>query len=239
MDKYVELAVKKSEASGLNRVAQAILAGVFISFGCMAMGVIKADPRLSPSISYTLSGLVFSVGLFSIVTIGGQLFTGNCLMFLAAFKEKLSYKKCVKLLCQDLFWNFVGASIMSFVIYLSGFNRDVFGNIMIVKTSFSGLEIMMRSILCNMFVCLAVLISWNTKSIVGKFFAVLFPVMTFVMCGFEHSIADIFFMYYSYESVPRILAFIVLVIMGNHLGGFIFSLLVYLGFNEFPETTKD
>ena len=208
---------------------QAILAGFFISLGCIAMGVMKSDNSLPSSVSSLLSGMIFSIGLFGVISCKAQLFTGNCLLSMRVFGGYFDDFKFVEFLMVDWFYNLIGTGIAAFIIGMSGFDCSVFSTIISSKISGGIISWVAKGILCNILVCFSVWMCLGEKDRVGNFICVLIPVTTFIFCGFEHSIADMFFMFFSdAEAILVAVQFVLFVSLGNIIGGLIFSRILYV-----------
>jgi formate/nitrite transporter len=175
-----------------------ILAGAYIAFGGFLMTVVTQDLAkfAGVGVSKFLGGAVFSVGLMLVVIAGGELFTGNCMMPLGTFAGCVPFSGVAR----NWFWvyiaNFLGSVLVAFLIYQSGLWKGAVGvnalNIAAAKTSIPIGEAFFRGILCNWLVVLAVWMSMAATDIVGKIFAIFFPIMAFVASGFEHSIANMY-----------------------------------------------
>ena len=131
---------------------------------------------------------------------GAELFTGNNLLVVPLFSHRIKLKRLLRNWSIVYIGNFVGALLLVFLVYLSGYwkiNSSKVGitaiNIATAKTNLSFVEAFIRGILCNWLVCLAVWLSLASKEFIGKIFGILFPIMAFVAMGFEHSIANMYF----------------------------------------------
>lgn len=148
-----------------------------------------------------LAGVIFPVGLMLVVFTGSELFTGNCLMIMGALDKKIKVSKMIRNLVIVYFSNLVGALIMDFLIFYSGqFDLSSGGlgaytiKVAIGKTSLAPSTAFVSGILCNILVCLAILMSSVAKEVISKIFAVFFPICLFVVCGFEHCVANMFYL---------------------------------------------
>jgi len=177
-----------------------ILAGAYIAFGGFLYTVVTQDAArfVGVGISKLLGGAVFSVGLMMVILGGAELFTGNCLMPLGTLAGCQPFSGVVR----NWFWvytgNFAGSVLVAFLIFTSGLCNGSVGtnafNIAAGKMTIPVLEAFARGILCNWIVVLAVWMSMAATDVIGKIFAVFFPIMTFVASGFEHSVANMYFM---------------------------------------------
>lgn len=190
----------KANYSVVKMVLYGILAGIFIAIG--AQGSLLAIHNIAdPGIAKTVAGVVFPVGLMFIVLIGGQLFTGNCLLFMAGLDKKISWGKIAKNLAIIWVSNLIGALFIAVMCYFSGqfdFNHGALGAYTIknavAKANVDPFQGFLSGILCNIIVCAAILAAASAKDVVGKVFSVFFPIFVFVISGFEHCIANAYYL---------------------------------------------
>ncbi|HBT95309.1 MAG TPA: formate transporter FocA [Coriobacteriia bacterium] len=180
-----------------------IAAGMFIGMGGMFMLLIKADPAIPWIASQLLGGLVFCLGLFLVVVAGAELFTGNTLMAAGALSKKFSWCKVFKNWVIVWVFNFIGALILVCILYCAQFwaigpTTDAVGltmvNVGVAKINQDWLVLMLKGIMCNFLVCLAVWIAYAGRTVIDKFVGILLPISAFVACGFEHCVANMFFL---------------------------------------------
>lgn len=203
----VEMA-KKAEAVGVAKanmgvvktLTLAVLAGSFIALGAVFATTVTAGSTLSYGITKLMGGLVFSLGLVLVIVGGAELFTGNNLIIMAWANKKIATKQVLKNWTLVYIGNFVGAISMVILMLASGqylFAGGVIGsNILAIATAKCELGFMQSvvlGILCNVLVCLAVWLCFSAKSITGKVVAIIFPISAFVAAGFEHSVANMYF----------------------------------------------
>lgn len=139
---------------------------------------------------------IFTAGLAMVVVAGSELFTGNNLMLAAFFDRQIPLAKLFKNWSLVFLGNFLGACLIAALVTVSGAFDQVSDTVIttaITKTSLPFFETLLRGILCNILVCIAVWMSFSANTITGKIAAVFFPVMLFVLCGFEHSVANMFY----------------------------------------------
>ncbi|WP_311532189.1 formate/nitrite transporter family protein [uncultured Anaerococcus sp.] len=194
---------KKSQMSIKKTMILAFFAGIFISLAAVASSLASAHLLASPEtlpMGKLIQGLVFTPGLIFVMLAGGELFTGNCLIFLAVLDKKTSLKTMLKSWLLVYFGNFVGALFI--VILLAQSGQWLMGDglvgartILIAKAkidlSFS--QALILGILANFLVCLGVWMGLGAKSYGSKAIAGFFPVLIFVLSGFEHSIANMYY----------------------------------------------
>ncbi len=176
---------------------------------------------------------IFTAGLAMVVIAGSELFTGNNLMLAALFDRQISLTKLLKNWSLVFLGNFLGALFIAALVTLSGifnYSSDAVVTTAVTKTSLPFFEAMLRGILCNLLVCIAVWMSFSADTVISKIAAVFFPVMLFVLCGFEHSVANMFYIpagmlqgAFSGITAPTIEAFLLHnllpVTLGNLIGG--------------------
>lgn len=192
--------VAKSKLCFLSLSMLSILAGAFIALGAEFYTLVVFDSSLSVGLTRTLGGLAFSLGLILVVIAGAELFTGNNLLMMGLASGTVTYKQLLKNWGISYLGNFVGALSIVFLIYLTGLwkMKDyMLGAKMVLiaadKVNLTFLEAFSRGILCNALVCLAVWLCFSARSVVSKIAAIIFPITAFVASGFEHSIANMYF----------------------------------------------
>jgi len=217
-----------------------LMAGAFIALGAMFYTIVAADHALSFGIGRVLGGLVFSLGLVLVVIAGAELFTGNNLIVMAWADGKVSTGEVLRNWAVVLVANGIGAAGIALLVWLSGHPKLGGGAvathamaIAAAKTALPFDEAFFRGVLCNVLVCMAVWLAMAGRSVTDKVLAVVFPVTAFVAAGFEHSIANFYFiplamlLASSGTPVPAgaaidlggMLANLVPVILGNLAGG--------------------
>lgn len=192
-------AVKKANLPLGKMILLGILAGMFIGLGGESSNL--AMHGISDvGLARTLAGLIFSAGLIMIVLIGGELFTGNCLITMAVLDKRVSVGKMIRNLVVVYFSNLVGACFVAAMIYLCG-QLDYSGGglgaftikVAVGKVGMSPVKAVLSGIMCNILVCAAILMAGAAKDVVGKIFAIVFPIWVFVISGFEHCVANMFY----------------------------------------------
>ncbi len=240
--------VAKAEAPFLKLLVLGILAGAFIAMGAEVSTLVSTDAStyVGYGVSKLLCGLVFSTGLIMVLIAGGELFTGNVMIALSVMEKKASIKQLIRNWVIVYFSNLIGALIMVSLIYYSGLwkSHHNIGAMTAIKISeakvhLTFMEAMARGILCNWLVCLAVWMSYGAKDIAGKVLAIVFPITIFIASGYEHSVANMFYIpkgillsaeLNSGVSVITIADFLnnlIPVTIGNILGAVIFLAIAY------------
>ena len=179
-----------------------ILAGVYIGFGAQIATTVATTTGkyLGFGVTKFLAGSVFSVGLMLVVIAGAELFTGNNLIIKSVLKGEVTWAQLIKSWVIIYIANFIGSMIVVLIVYKSGLFASA-GNqlgatalkIAAAKVNLTFGAAFFRGILCNWLVCLAVWLCIASKDVISKIFACYFPIMTFVACGYEHSIANMYF----------------------------------------------
>jgi formate/nitrite transporter len=213
------LGVRKAESPALHLFALAVLAGAFIAMGGVFATVVSAgsftvtspvDPAAAFSVALPygvtrmLAGLVFSLGLVLVVVGGAELFTGNSLIVMAWANRKVTGRAMMRNWGIVFAGNFVGALGTAVLVFLS--RQYTFGggaagitalNIAVGKVSLGFWQAVVLGILCNALVCMAVWLTYSARSTMDKIAAIILPIAAFVAAGFEHSIANMYFVPYA------------------------------------------
>jgi formate/nitrite transporter len=195
-------AEKKATSPFYSLLVLGILAGCYIALAGSLSTVVTNDLAryVGDGLSRLISGLVFSLGLILVVIGGAELFTGNTLMVTGWLEGKISGRQVARNWTIVFFANFLGSILIAWFFYLSGvweMNGALVGAKSVLtangKVGLTWTEALVRGILCNWLVCLAVWLSSASKDGISKIFCIVFPITAFVACGFEHSIANMFF----------------------------------------------
>lgn len=219
------------------------LAGAYIAFGSQLAVTAAAGapwPQQLPGLQKLIFGAVFPVGLMLVVIAGSELFTGNCLLpVMACLEKQASWLGLAKNWLGSYIGNFAGAL---FVAYFLAIATALFlvepwcsyiTSIAQSKCNLSFSEAFWRGVGCNWLVCLAIWLAIGSEDIVGKVFAIQFPIMAFVALGFEHSIANMFFIPAAIFATNAVgwLTFLIdnllPVTLGNIVGGGLFVATIY------------
>ncbi len=192
--------ITKGNMDPLSTMILAMLAGAFISFGAILYTFVIHDATMSIGVTKLLGGLVFCLGLILVIIAGAVLFTGNNLIVMAYVSRKVTANQLIRNWGIVFVGNFLGVLVIVLFIYLSGHLRTAEGavgltaiQIAIAKVNLSFVEALIRGILCNLLVCLAVWLCFSGRSVTDKILAVIYPITAFVALGFEHSVANMYF----------------------------------------------
>jgi formate/nitrite transporter len=195
----VEAGIKKANTSVLKLLLLGVLAGAFIALGAHAAAMAMHGVT-NVGLARFIAGCVFPTGLILIVIVGGELFTGNCLMVEALCAGRIGLGAWLRNLVLVYIGNFIGSIfIVGLLFAANAFNYSdgALGALAIKtavgKTGLSFPTALASGILCNILVCLAVLSAFSAKDVIGKIFAIWFPIMAFVTAGFEHCIANMYY----------------------------------------------
>ena len=212
--KAEDLGVKKAALPALKMFALAILAGAFIGIGAIfattvsagsmavkdAAGAAAFATGLPFGVTRLLAGLAFTVGLILVVVGGSELFTGNNLISMAFASKKVTFGALLRNWGIVYAGNFVGSILTAYIVFLG--KQYSFGNGAIgltalgigeAKTSFTFIQAVALGIMCNVLVCMAVWMCYSARSTTDKILAIIPPIATFVAAGFEHSVANMYF----------------------------------------------
>lgn len=194
--------VKKATSPWSSVFILGVLAGAYIAFGGLLSTTVTFDMAPNFGIGFTklTAGAAFSVGLMLVVIAGAELFTGNNLMISSLMEKEITLKTMIGRWTLVYVANFIGSILLALLFYFSGLWKTGDGalsetavNIAYGKVTLSFSEALFRAIGCNWLVCLAVWMALAARDTVGKIFAIFFPITAFVAIGFEHSVANMYF----------------------------------------------
>ncbi|AHB41372.1 putative formate transporter 1 [candidate division SR1 bacterium RAAC1_SR1_1] len=205
--KAEEVGYKKATGKFSHTLVSGILAGMYIAFG--AVFSITSISGLAGTVPFGIikfiAGLAFSLGLILVMIAGAELFTGNALLVIARLNKRISGLQMIKNLILIWISNFIGALIVIGLVYVGGwylFGNGVIGetamNIGLHKLDYGFMQAVSLGILCNILVCLGVWLAWSGKSTGDKVLGIIFPIIAFVAGGFEHSVANMFYLPFAY-----------------------------------------
>src|SRR5215210_2524126 len=200
----VETGIKKSKLPASKAVVAGFLAGAYIAFAGMLAVVVSAglNPEIWGNVGTFITGSVFALGLILVIIAGSELLTGNmALVPLAAYKGRVPVRR----IFENFGWVMLGNQLGSlFVAYFLAVKTGVItaelplkrleGIALAKGVDESELQIFLRALGCNWLVCLAVWMALGAEDIGGKVLAIFFPIMAFVAIGFDHVVANMFFL---------------------------------------------
>lgn len=197
---YIGIGEKKAKSHPLKAFVLAMYAGFYIAGGGVVSTVVKIGNTGLTGYSQFLGAAVFPIGLTLVLCAGAELFTGNCLLIIPLLEGKISAAELI--ISWIIVWlgNFVGSLIMAALAVYGGIG-DLFDKAVATamyntargKTTLKFGDALVKSILCNTFVCLAVWMSFGAKDLGGKIIGLWGPILLFVATGMEHSIANMYF----------------------------------------------
>ncbi len=230
----------KASLSITRTLVLAILAGAFISFGAMLYTLVIIDSSLDYGLTRWAGGVAFSLGLILVVIAGAELFTGNNLIVIAWASGFVSTRRILRNWSLVYIGNFIGAVATAWMVQQSGILEA--GNGIVATTAIAIAEskvqldfqqAFFRGVLCNALVYLSVWLCMAAHSVSSKILAIIFPVSAFVALGFEHSIANMYFIPLGHFlgsdmiTITGLLDNLIPVTLGNIFGGSILVALVY------------
>jgi len=192
--------VAKGNLDFFSAFTLSVMAGVFIGLGAVFFTYVIHDSNFSDGLTKLIGGFVFSLGLILVIITGSELFTGNNLIVMAYVSQKITLKQLLRNWGIVFFGNLVGSLLVVFLIFMSG--QWTAGGALVGmkalliangKVNLTFWQALSRGILCNILVCLAVYLCFSGRSVTDKILAILFPITAFVALGFEHSIANMYF----------------------------------------------
>ena len=195
---YIAIGKGKATMKISRMFVLAIMAGMFIAIA--GAGASTASATLTGSVGRLVNACVFPAGLTLVILAGSELFTGNCLMIIPVLEKEIPITGMLKNWIVVYLGNFVGGVFvawgMSASHQLSLYDGQLAAstiNTAVTKVSMSFGDAFLKGVFCNFLVCLAVWLAFAAKSAAGKIIALFYPIMVFVVCGFEHSIANMFY----------------------------------------------
>ncbi|MBR3834941.1 MAG: formate/nitrite transporter family protein [Lachnospiraceae bacterium] len=196
---YVDIGIHKTMMSAFKMLLLGFFAGLFISFAGIAATTATATMETA-SAGRLIAAIVFPAGMAMVLIAGSELFTGNNLIIISVLEKKVTVAKMLKNWFFVYIGNFLGAMFVAAMVTY-GHVPDLFEgklaeaviNSGVIRTSMGFGDGLIRGILCNILVCIAVWMAFASKDVSGKLLISFWPVMLFVLCGFEHCIADMYY----------------------------------------------
>jgi formate/nitrite transporter len=246
-ERVESIGVTKARLPLISQITLGVLAGGFIGLGALYFTLVTSDTSLSFAASQLLGGITFSLGLILIVVAGAELFTGNNLLAMAWASKRITSAELLRNWIVIYLANFAGALGLVGLVFLSQHWQMNGGAVEIqavkiaaAKAALPFGDAFFKGILCNILVCLAVWLALAGRSVVDKIFAIIFPISAFVAAGFEHSIANMYFIPLGILlkdrvavsgaenlSWPNLWSNLLPVTLGNIVGGSVMVALVY------------
>lgn len=199
----IQTGIKKSKMTIVNMIILGILAGAFIAFAAEGSNMASFNLLAKPEtygLGKVLAGAVFGTGLMLVLIAGGELFTGNTMMIAGVLEKKVSIKAMLKNWFFVYVGNFIGSIFIVYMMSKSGLfssGDSMLGAVTIkiaaYKVGLTFIQAFFLGIMCNWLVCLAVWMAYGAKDMTGKIFAIFFPIWLFITSGFEHSVANMYY----------------------------------------------
>ena len=195
-----KVGITKGNLDFLSTFALAVMAGVFIAFGAALYTYVIHDSTLDVGLTKLIGGIVFCLGLILVIVAGAELFTGNNLILMAYVSRKITLEQLLRNWSIVFLGNLIGSLAIVFLLSLSGQWTEGASTVgvkalMIAngKVNLTLLQALSRGTLCNILVCLAVWLCFSGRTVSDKILAIIFPISAFVTLGFEHSVANMYF----------------------------------------------
>ena len=199
VEAYINASVTKAYMPTPKLFTMGVMAGAFVAIGAASASA-ASHALENIGVAKSLAGIVFPIGLMMIIFVGGELFTGDNMMLMGAMNRRYTYQRFIR----TLFWvyvsNLLGAVLIAFLVYNSGqygYTGNALGaytiKVALDKSSGEFMKLFFSGILCNVLVCVAVLMSMAAKDTTGKVFGFLFPIFVFVIGGYEHCVANMYY----------------------------------------------
>ncbi len=201
-DRAEAVGIRKANMGFLTMFTLAVLAGAFIAAGAFFATTVMAGAgtQLTYGVTRLLGGLTFCLGLIMVVVAGAELFTGNNLIVMAWAAGKVSTGKLLRNWGIVYLGNFVGSVMTAIIVFASKQFLNGGGAVGITavttantKTGLEFVQALALGILCNALVCMAIWLTFSARSTTDKILSIIFPISAFVAAGFEHSIANMYF----------------------------------------------
>lgn len=197
---FVQTGIKKTQLSAIKMFILGILAGAFIAFACVLTNTAAFGFSANASAVRLICGLLFPLGLCMVICMGTELFTGNTLIAMALLDRKITAGAMLKNWVIVYLGNFVGSILVAWLCCQGGQFNNGGGDLAVFtiklatsKATLGFYKSFILGILCNFLVCVAVLFAASAKDVTGKVLGAYIPVCAFVMAGFEHSVANMYY----------------------------------------------
>lgn len=199
VDNYRKVSVDKAHLPAWKLLGKSFLAGWMIAMGAAGSSV-AAHAITNVGLARLVAAVVFPVGLMMVILLGAELFTGDCLMAVALPRKEIKGLEFARTLTGVFLGNFVGAIVMVALVYFSGqfdYSGGLLGAYTIKvaygKVMLSPLKGITSGICCNILVSAAVLMAMAAKDVTGKLWCSFFVIMLFVTSGYEHCVANMYY----------------------------------------------
>lgn len=198
-ENYIGVGKGKCALPTSKMIILGILAGMFIGLAGLGATTAAVSVPLA-SVGKFLGACIFPVGLIMVVIAGSELFTGNCLLVIPLLEKKVTFARVLRnwglVYCGNLIGGLIVAAGAAFSHQMSLFGNGMAVSVIstaVAKCSMPFGDALLKGIFCNFLVCIAVWIGMAAKDAAGKILGIFWPIMLFVLCGFEHSIANMYY----------------------------------------------
>lgn len=203
IDRIIAQNIEASQHKTSSRISRTILVGLMAGF-FVALGAEGSNLAMhsisNVGLARSLAGAIFPVGLMMVIFLGGELFTSDCLISMALYSKKISWFSELRTLIIVYISNFAGAFLVAWMInncgqlnYSDGAAGAYTIKVALGKVSVNPYQAFISAILCNVLVCLATFMASAATDIAGKCLAIFFPILLFVISGFEHCVANMYY----------------------------------------------
>lgn len=199
VEAYINASVTKAYMPTRKLFLMGMMAGAFVAIGAASASA-ASHALTNIGVAKALAGIVFPIGLMMIIFIGGELFTGDTMMLMGAMHGQFTYHRLIRTLGWVYVSNLCGATLISILVVNSGqyaYSANALGaytiKVAMDKCNGNFVSLLISGILCNVLVCVAVLMSMAAKDATGKVFGFLFPIFAFVIAGYEHCVANMYY----------------------------------------------
>ena len=199
VEAYINASVTKAYMPTQKLFLMGMMAGAFVAIGAASASA-ASHALTNVGVAKALAGIVFPIGLMMIIFIGGELFTGDTMMLMGAMHKQFTSFRLIRTLAWVYVSNLCGAALISLLVVNSGqyaYSGNGLGAYTIKvaydKCNGNFTSLLISGILCNVLVCVAVLMSMAAKDATGKVFGFLFPIFAFVIAGYEHCVANMYY----------------------------------------------
>lgn len=196
---FIEIGVNKTKLPPIKQFCLGIFAGIFIAFAGMSTVIASASIE-NPSLARLVMALIFPGGLSMILLAGSELFTGNNLIIIPVLERKVRVSAMLRNWLMVYLGNLTGSVLTTCLLvysHLPSMMDNLVAEQLVLlaegKLSLSFMDAFLRGIGCNILVCIAVWIAYAATTAPGKIISLYLPIVTFVLCGFEHCVADMFY----------------------------------------------
>lgn len=199
VEQYINASISKRKLSIVTIIGKSIFAGMMIAMGAACSNV-AVHAIENVGVARLVAGCVFPVGLMMVILMGAELFTGDCMMVMAVSDKRMPFLEFAKFLVLVYFGNFIGGFATAVLMYLSGQFNYTSGRlgaytikVAVGKVTLTWPQAIASGILCNILVCAAVIMAVSAKDVTGKLLVSFFVIMPFVTGGFEHCVANMYY----------------------------------------------